>query len=77
MAKLSYSLTVKFLDEPGVDCGAVCADLLWKLLEKMESTFDSVINAYTCAPSTKDNEEDLLRSQLYKRLFANDVFCGM
>ena len=45
MSKLSYPFTVKFVGEPGVDCGAVCADFLWKLLDKIESTFESVINA--------------------------------
>jgi hypothetical protein len=77
MSKLSYPFTVKFVGEPGVDCGAVCADFLWKLLDKIESTFDSVINAYKSAPLTTDSEDEMSHSQLSKRLFAYGVFCGI
>jgi hypothetical protein len=35
LCKLSYPLTVQFFDEPGLDCVAIHADFVWKLLEKI------------------------------------------
>jgi hypothetical protein len=77
LSKLSYPLGVKFVDEPGVDCGAVRSDFLWNLLEKIESTFDAVLSAYRNAPeSTEDDEDMLSRRTLSHRLFAYGLFCG-
>ncbi len=84
LAKLSYPLMVTFIDEPGVDCGALRSEFLWSLMDEVKETFDLVLSSYQSATASEDNSGPdegemtaLSKKNLGQRLFTFGLFCGI
>ncbi|EFX64601.1 hypothetical protein DAPPUDRAFT_118023 [Daphnia pulex] len=72
LAKLSYPLMVTFIDEPGVDCGALRSEFLWSFMDESATASEDADSG-----PDKGKMTALSKKNLGQRLFTFGLFCGI
>ncbi len=77
--KLGFPLQISYVNECGIDHGALRKDFLCMLLDVIEESIDETNNQFqlSSASCPFENDDVLSKENLRIRIFAFGVFCGI